>query len=64
MPQIALTQDEARMLDEVVRIYLSDLRMEIVDTEEMELREKLKREEAFLKDLVRRLGSPGDTGRK
>jgi hypothetical protein len=42
---------------------MSDLRMEVADTDSMQLREDLKREEAFLKKLLQQLdaelASPG-----
>ncbi|MCZ7568083.1 MAG: hypothetical protein M5U01_05690 [Ardenticatenaceae bacterium] len=55
MVRIELTQDEARMLREILRNDLSDLRMEIAATERMEFRQSLKEIEVFLKDLLQRL---------
>ena len=43
------------MLGEVLQSYLSDLRMEIADTEAMEFRERLKRQEAFINKLLQEL---------
>jgi hypothetical protein len=54
--RVELTLDEQQILRDVLWEYLSDLRMEIADTEAQDFREDLKRREAFLKDLLRRLG--------
>ncbi len=51
--QITVTDDEASTLREVLERYLSDLRMEIVDTEDMDFREKLKSEEKVLKKIIK-----------
>ena len=63
MVQITLTQEEAAALRGVLSSYLSDLRMEIADTDSMQFREGLKREEALLKKLLQQLdaelASPG-----
>ncbi len=55
MPQITLSEEEAGSLRSVLEEYLSDLRMEIADTERMELRESLKRQEAFLTRVLAQL---------
>ncbi|HLE24449.1 MAG TPA: hypothetical protein VI935_02225 [Thermodesulfobacteriota bacterium] len=55
MVRIELSSDEVEMLHEVLSIYLSDLRMEIADTDSMNYRETLKKTEVFLKDLLKRL---------
>ncbi len=55
MAQIELTDEEVGMLTEIIESYLSDLRMEIADTDKMKFREELKKREAFLKDLLQRL---------
>lgn len=59
MVTIELTQEEARMLREVLTSYLSDLRMEIADTDSKAFREALKEGEVFLKDLLHRLEQEG-----
>ena len=63
MAQITLTQEEATQLREVLNSYLSDLRMEIADTDSMPFREDLKRREVLLKKLLQQLddvlASPG-----
>jgi uncharacterized protein (DUF2164 family) len=63
MAQITLTQEEAAALRDILRSYLSDLRMEVADTDSMQFRENLKREEVLLKKLLQQLdaelASPG-----
>jgi hypothetical protein len=53
--QITMTQAEVAALREVLTSYLSDLRMEIADTDSMQFREDLKRQEELLKNLLQRL---------
>ncbi|MGE5443480.1 MAG: hypothetical protein ACM3SR_02635 [Ignavibacteriales bacterium] len=55
MIQIELTSEKAEMLREIISTYLSDLRMEIADTENMNFRENLKKKEEFLNELLQRL---------
>jgi len=50
-----MTQAEAAALREILSSYLSDLRMEIADTDSMQFREGLKRREALLKKLLEQL---------
>jgi hypothetical protein len=61
--QITLTQEEAAALRGALSSYLSDLRVEIADTDSMQFRENLKREEVLLKKLLQQLdaelASPG-----
>lgn len=56
MMQINLTAEEAEMLSEVLRSYLSDLRFEIADTDSSFFREGLKERETFLKRVIEDLG--------
>lgn len=51
-----LDKQEAEKLSEILTEYLQDLRMEVADTDSLVYREKLKETEAFLKDLIHRLG--------
>jgi hypothetical protein len=53
--QITLTREEAATLRGVLNSYLSDLRMEIADTDSMQFRDDLKREEGTLKKLLQQL---------
>jgi len=55
---IVLDNNEVVALGQILRSYLSDLRMEIADTDSMDFRLGLKREEEFIKDLLVRLGQP------
>ncbi len=55
MAQITLTDEEAKKLKEMLESYLSNLRMEVADTDRREYRDDLKSEEEFLKDLIGRL---------
>jgi predicted Zn-dependent protease len=55
MVQLVLTAEEATLLGEILASYLSDLRMEIADTEAMDFREALKQREVFLKKLLHTL---------
>ncbi len=59
MVQLSLTPAEAAMLREVLTTYVSELRMEIADTDAHDYRERLKEEEAFLNRVLERLGTGG-----
>jgi len=54
--QLNLTTEEAEMLNEVLKSYLSDLRMEIADTDSGFFRAGLKEKEVFLKRVIEDLG--------
>ena len=55
MAQITLTPEEAAVLRRVLSGYVSDLRMEIVDTDSWQFRQNLKHEEVLLKKLLEQL---------
>ena len=55
MAALELTHEEAGMLLEILRSYLSDLRLEIGDTKKHAFREDLKKREVFLKKIIERL---------
>jgi len=55
MKRIDLTQQEAESLTRILQFYLSELRMEIADTERLTLRTDMKGEEIFIKGLLDRL---------
>jgi len=55
MATLTLTDDEAATLKEVLEIYLSDLRMEISDTDRKDFRDGLKRTKELLTRLVGQL---------
>ena len=52
MTTLNLTQEQAETLKETLASYLSDLRLEIADTEKLEFRENLKKKEAILKEIL------------
>ena len=51
-----LTQEDAAILRDVIRSYLSELHDEIVHTENFEFREGLQERQRRLNDLLDRLG--------
>ncbi len=55
MAELILNNDETEMLKEVLESYLSDLRMEIADTDLKSFRDGLKEKEVFLKDVISRI---------
>jgi LPS O-antigen subunit length determinant protein (WzzB/FepE family) len=56
VPTLNLSSEQAETLAQVLEDYISDLRMEIADTDSQEFRDDLKKKELFLKDLLRQLG--------
>ena len=52
MVLLNFSAEELEMFREILESYLSDLRMEIADTDRMDFREKLKKREKFLNDLL------------
>lgn len=52
MITLQMTEDEAKILAAILSFYLSDLRMEIADTERISWRDRMKSEEAFIKRLL------------
>jgi hypothetical protein len=55
MAQFTLTQEEAAALRGALTSYVSDLRMEIADTDSWQFRQNLKHEEVLLRKLVEQL---------
>ena len=55
MAQITLTQEEVATLRRALSSYVSDLRMEIADTDSWQFRQNLKHEEVLLKKLMEQL---------
>jgi hypothetical protein len=53
--QLTMTQEEAAALRGILSYYLSDLRMEIADTDSMQFRGGLKRQEVLLKKILEQL---------
>ena len=58
MAQLNLTDKEAVTLRHVLETYLSDLRMEIADTDAQDFRAGLKAEESTIKRLLEELRGP------
>jgi hypothetical protein len=52
MLQLNLTDEQVSTLLKMIEIYLSDLRMEVVDTEDKGFRDGLKQEEVVLKKIL------------
>jgi hypothetical protein len=52
---IQLADEAAEILKSVLEEYISELRMEVSNTDNMDFREALKRKEAILKRLVGQL---------
>lgn len=59
MITLRLKEDEVRMLEEILSDYLSDLRMEIADTDQGDFREQLKKKEEFIKSQLSKLRTKG-----
>ncbi len=57
MPMLEMTTTEASLLKEILNADLSDLRMEISDTDLKTFRDKLKEKEEVIKHLIQRLES-------
>lgn len=56
MIQLDLDRQEQETLIEVLESYLSDLRMEIADTDRMDFREKLKERKGTILKALKALG--------
>ena len=61
--QLVISDDDARILREILTEDLGDLRMEIADTDQMDFREKLKRRETALNNILAVLPTPKGGGR-
>ena len=55
--ELDITNDEIAILIEVLESYLSDLRMEIANTDSMEYREKLKTKKTIIIKVLTKLGA-------
>jgi hypothetical protein len=55
MVHLDLTREEAEELCKVLKTYATDLRVEIIDTDASEFKEKLRDEKGVVKALVERL---------
>jgi hypothetical protein len=52
MIQLNLTQEDVSILKKVLEDYLSDLRMEVADTDMQDFRNSLKKEEEAIKEIL------------
>jgi hypothetical protein len=57
MTQLNLTETEVLTLKKTLDSYISDLRMEIADTDEKDFRDRLKQEEVILTKILKSLSS-------
>jgi hypothetical protein len=57
MVQLNLTEPEVSTLRKTLESYISDLRMEIADTEDKDFRDRLMQEEAILKKILASVSS-------
>ncbi len=55
--ELTIGPDEAEVLASAIHSYLTDLRMEIADTDRMAMRDELKQQEKVLTDLLARLAA-------
>lgn len=55
MVKLDLSTEDARVLAEILASVMSDMRMEIADTEKMEWRDELKRRKMLLERLITEL---------
>ena len=58
---ITLTDSEKEVLAEVLDSYLSDLGMEITDTDSMDFREKLKTRRTVIQKILKELRQPSSS---
>jgi hypothetical protein len=58
MVRLDLTDEQAAALRDTLASYVGDLRMEIANTDSMDFRERLKRTETLLKEVLAALGGP------
>jgi hypothetical protein len=52
MIRLELTDDDAKVLRVALESYLSDLRMEVADTDRQDFRDGLKQEETTIKTIL------------
>ena len=55
METFTLSREERELLDRIVTNYLSELRMEIADTDQLSFKENLRKEEDILNDLINKI---------
>lgn len=59
MARLELNVREAEVLRDTLESYISDLRMEIANTDAMDFRDQLKEREAVLRRIADALATPG-----
>lgn len=59
MPAFELTPEELELLKEILTSDLSELRMEIVDTDNSRFKEGLKHRKQIMMDILAKLGQDG-----
>ena len=57
MASLEFSQQEIDMLNKIVKSYLSELRMEIADTDQSSFKNELRKEEGLLNKLIEKLDS-------
>jgi hypothetical protein len=57
MASLEFSQQEIDMLNKIVKSYLSELRMEIADTDQLSFKKELRKEEELLNKLIEKLDS-------
>ncbi len=57
MASLEFSQQEIDMLNKIVKSYLSELRMEIADTDQSSFKNKLRKEEELLNKLIEKMDS-------
>jgi len=55
METFTLSREERELLNRIVTNYLSELRMEIADTDKLSFKESLRKEEDILNDLINKI---------
>ncbi len=55
MESLEFSQQERDMLNKIVKSYLSELRMEIADTDQLSFKKELRKEEDMLNNLINKL---------
>ncbi len=57
MENLEFSQQEIDMLNKIVKSYLSELRMEIADTDQSSFKNELRKEEELLSKLIEKMDS-------
>ncbi len=57
MENLEFSQQERDILNKIVTSYLSELRMEIADTDQLSFKKELRKEEELLNKLIEKMDS-------